>query len=936
MRKAASYEPDNPLGCPAGASRPPVPVFVFPPSAPAPGTGRFGAGQCAARLAIGAQHNGCRVGLRGVSDHEEHWRDDLGDEQRFSPRHPEPSGQRHLGPAAIRVDAGRNIYPGSNATFNFTVTAPTAPGTYNFQFRMVHEAVAWFGDYTPNLAIPATNTPDFKLSITPTQYLFYGSYGDFTVTATPVNGFTGAINFTLPNPYSGMDFGWLGIYTSPNDPYSVTVGCKAYNYPYETTYSTTVQATSGSLTHTVTAVAETTDFYLTPSGSPQVAAGFSGSTTITITPYNGYEKVANNTIGFYAGSLPFGITASLNPQAITPTTPAASTTQMSLSVSSAAAPGRYTIPYYAYTYTGHETAYVTLLVPPNPPLNLTVLPGNAKAALRWTLSPGATSYNVKRSTGGGAFSTISAFGTVTGATYTDFDLANGTAYTYEVTAVCSGGESAVSNTAAATPLTDEPSLMGSGNLHLNDQSNTDVQLAALKTADAGACRIVVEHDDYQNASPPPSLDSLMQSAHNQGITPILHFEYYSGPGYVNSITPSTVFGLHQWYNIGQAFAARYAPNSAWWSGQRIHNYGVSIYEAINEPDNDGPGSNDYPPIDTTSYHDALKDLAEGVHAVNPRLKINPGGFSSPNAGGYFDNGYLNGYGAAIADLWNDGHLDGIDLHTYINWMQNPADSTDQNGDRYSAQAELDAVKYACGITALINFYSTEFGDTAQNGGLQYNNEGISEDDAAERLLTYIWDELGIVKSDGSPACKLALAWSLFDTIQDDPATHQPTGGDTSNGMCFTLDPWTPSYRGSVYQLVAQLTAGMSVVASDPTIHEGGYFFHNQDIGGELVRSGTVVLNGGGKKMWVWQNRVNWTNNYQASSASFTIANIPATATQIAVYRYNSTIAAPYETVSISPGQLTCTITSLPVATTTDPKVGASTGETYMFVANAQD
>ncbi len=45
------------------------------------------------------------------------------------------------------------IASGQRGTFTFTITAPTRPGTYAFQWRMVQEAVEWFGDLTPTVAI---------------------------------------------------------------------------------------------------------------------------------------------------------------------------------------------------------------------------------------------------------------------------------------------------------------------------------------------------------------------------------------------------------------------------------------------------------------------------------------------------------------------------------------------------------------------------------------------------------------------------------------------------------------------------------------------------------------------------------------------------------------------------------------------------------------
>jgi len=42
---------------------------------------------------------------------------------------------------------------GSNAVFSFNVTAPSTPGTYNFQWKMVQDGVEWFGALSPNQAI---------------------------------------------------------------------------------------------------------------------------------------------------------------------------------------------------------------------------------------------------------------------------------------------------------------------------------------------------------------------------------------------------------------------------------------------------------------------------------------------------------------------------------------------------------------------------------------------------------------------------------------------------------------------------------------------------------------------------------------------------------------------------------------------------------------
>ncbi len=101
-----------------------------------------------------------------------------------------------------------------------------------------------------------------------------------------------------------------------------------------------------------------------------------------------------------------------------------------------------------------NTAAATPLLPVyNPPANLTAVAGNATVALAWT-APAAgstgtlTNYKLYRN------STLLITLPVTGVTYTDNAVTNGTAYTYYVTAVYTNwdGESAHSNTAAATPL----------------------------------------------------------------------------------------------------------------------------------------------------------------------------------------------------------------------------------------------------------------------------------------------------------------------------------------------------------------------------------------------------------------------------------------------------------------------------------------------------
>jgi hypothetical protein len=88
---------------------------------------------------------------------------------------------------------------------------------------------------------------------------------------------------------------------------------------------------------------------------------------------------------------------------------------------------------------------------PAAPAALLAAPGDGAVPLRWQQSFGATSYAVQRATSsGGPYTTIAS--DVTGGSYTDTAVTNGTTYYYTVTATNSAGTSANSAEDSATPL----------------------------------------------------------------------------------------------------------------------------------------------------------------------------------------------------------------------------------------------------------------------------------------------------------------------------------------------------------------------------------------------------------------------------------------------------------------------------------------------------
>ena len=110
----------------------------------------------------------------------------------------------------------------------------------------------------------------------------------------------------------------------------------------------------------------------------------------------------------------------------------------------------FTSPASENGYCGYAgiTVFGTVSAPSTAPTGLTAATGNAQVTLSWNALSGATSYNVKRSLlSGGPYTTVATG--VTGTSYHDSGLANGTTYYYVVSAVNAGGESANSSQVSA-------------------------------------------------------------------------------------------------------------------------------------------------------------------------------------------------------------------------------------------------------------------------------------------------------------------------------------------------------------------------------------------------------------------------------------------------------------------------------------------------------
>jgi len=354
--------------------------------------------------------------------------------------------------------------------------------------------------------------------------------------------------------------------------------------------------------------------------------------------------------------------------------------------------------------------------------------------------------------------------------------------------------------------------IGGGNLvtHLAGQA----PLAQLYAALHGVGATMGRMDSYgwrtRGRTPTPhDFDAEMLEAHENAITPIILLEYDGS--YQTLDPPQPIGSYHEWFAAGQAMAARFRPDGEWAREHGIIGWGATIFTAINEPDV-------LQNIPRADYHDALKGLADGVHSVDPTLKVVPGGFATCNSA---LDATLRGYGPAIADLLEDGRLDGIDLHTYYHSRWYPITKS----RAFSVQTCFDRIKQAMGLRRDIKFYTTEF-------NVARLDDWTDPKLAAKLFLTAFWDQASVVGADGhSPAMALAFPWNLGDTVRVDGPAY---------AMAATENPWTPDPRAIVLRMVLRLAGDMAIKSIDKS-------------------RGLTTLAGADAELMVWQNLPGWTD-----------------------------------------------------------------------------
>ena len=323
-----------------------------------------------------------------------------------------------------------------------------------------------------------TPSPDFSVTVAPpSQTVTAGNSTTYTVVATPANGFSGSISWSV----SGLPSGAKGSFSGSGN--SQTLSVAAGTSTASGTYTLTVTGASGSLSHSATAMlvvgtAAQPDFALGVSPAAlTIGAGKSGSSTASISASGGF----NSGVSLAVSGLPTGVTGSFSPASVTGS--GSSTLTLAVAAGAPAGSSKITVTGTAGALSHSATVNLTVTAAAQPDFSVSVAPGSVSVAQgsssHATLSVGATNGftgNVVLSASGAPSGVTVTFSSasVSGQGSSDVAVAassSAAAGTYTVTLTGSSGAATHSVTLGVTVKANNP---GNGVVFSDDAEDGNI------------------------------------------------------------------------------------------------------------------------------------------------------------------------------------------------------------------------------------------------------------------------------------------------------------------------------------------------------------------------------------------------------------------------------------------------------------------------------
>jgi hypothetical protein len=459
------------------------------------------------------------------------------------------------------------------------------------------------------------------------------------------------------------------------------------------------------------------------------------------------------------------------------------------------------------------------------PTGLAATPGNAQVTLKWSDTPLATSYHVRRATAiGGPYTQIAA---PAWNGYTEVGLTNGVTYYFVVSAVDSSGESSNSADVSATPGTSAltTDFFGLSWSALQASHFPSVPFGGIRAWDTGTTWYEIETS--QGTYNWATLDAwlLMESSHGKDVMYTFGFVPHwasmrpseacsyvvSDPGC--AAPPSDVDSGD---NIWKAFVTALVNHSL--SSPDLH---IAYYEMWNEPDlkRNWTGT----PAQLVTM---VKDAYAIIHKLDPSARvIGPSPSTANKYGVHFLPAYYAAGGATAQDF--------VGMHAYL--YDGTAFSTSPAGITLTI-SELETLMSTYGISdKSIWFTEGNWGDVnntsmtgsqkaayvAQEYLLMWSSGKV------HRFYWYAWDSsaLGTLWTSTSGINTAGVAygritdWLVGSVHQDQPCSESADGTWTCNLTLASGYPGQIIWNATTSKTIA-VSAGYATyeTLADTTVH----------------------------------------------------------------------------------------------------------------------